>query len=78
MGNKLGLYYYVDDLLGMNILEAEQFIVDYHVYFNFTSTDRITQINVSSPDEVYTEDFNLNRINVEVFDQIIVKILFCG
>lgn len=74
MGNTL----YADSLIGMTIPEAEKFIRENIIYIDADNTAyRISKISVSNND-ICTADYCLNRLNVEVEQNVISKILNIG
>jgi hypothetical protein len=71
-------YIYVDNLIGITISEANQYIINNKVYFDQNNTYRVTEIKVSGWGLSNT-DYNFNRLNVKTDENgKIVKILYMG
>ncbi len=65
-----------NDLIGMNINDANKYIFNYNVYYNDINIREIREINIDGESLIISDDGFIDRINVQIKNSIITKIYY--
>lgn len=74
----MGNYLYIDNLIGLTIDQANDFIINNHVYISRYNWNRITNVKITYPSSFRFVNCNSTEINVYVDDNRITKLVHLG